>query len=126
MEDVRRAADVGEAYRVTATALLADDPRAALGRAVGVALEPLADVDDREDLERRCLTADVEGVAVRRGPGLVAGVLRMGPAANCGGRVVVEVGDGPRGHRRTGHPLLDVVDVLDRLRRRRLEAGECG
>src|SRR5437588_2814392 len=114
MEHVGLAADGRRAHRVASAALLADDARVAFGRAVRVPLEPLAGVDDREDLELRGLATDVERVVVGRGPGLVAGVLRMRLAPNRGRQVVVEVGGWTRGHRRTVHHLLDVAEVRHR------------
>src|SRR5690348_16759916 len=100
MEDVWLAADRRRADRMASTALLADHAGVAL------VLEPITDVENGEDLELGGLAAHVEGVVVGRGPGFVAGVLRVRLAANRGGQVVVEVGDRPRRHRGTGHRLL--------------------
>ena len=110
------AADRRGANRVPASALLADHPRLALRAAVRVPFEPLADVDDREELERRRLAAHVERVVVRRRPRLMARVLGMSLAVQLLGQRVVEVGGGTNRNWRSVHGVLDVAEVRDTRR----------
>src|SRR2546423_14248345 len=110
MQDVGLARDGGRAYRVATAARLADDPRLALGTPVRAPLEPPADVDNREDLVLGRLASHVDGLAVRRGPCLVARVGGMGLAAQLLWQIVVDVARGAHGQGRTVHCVLDVAE----------------